>query len=166
MTVTPGCAASQLELPSTFHAGTAQSVAALSTVTGSAAFALGVHVSLRHSRAGIMEQITKMRAELSAADEAVCDRWLETRMDSRREISDPNGEALKRMVEKHLTEEGLVGDTCRFIRENLWDLVFLKSEWVIGGDGWAGDSGVGSLRQRRGNHRPVNRLMHSAAVFA
>ena len=92
-----------------------------------------------------MEQIAKMRAELSAADEAVCDRWLETRMDSRREISDPNGEALKRMVEKHLTEEGLVGDTCRFIRKNLWDLVFLKSEWVIGGDGWAGDSGVGSL---------------------
>lgn len=113
-----------------------------------------------------MEQIAKMRAELSAADEAACDRWLETRMDSRREISGPNGEALKRMVEKHLTEEGLVGDTCRFIRENLWDLVFLKSEWVIGGDGWAGDSGVGSLRQRRGNHRPVNRLMHSAAVFA
>ena len=48
------------------------------------------------------------------------------------------------MVEKHLTEEGLVGDTCRFIRENLWDLLFLKSEWVIGGDGWAGDSGVGT----------------------
>lgn len=42
-----------------------------------------------------MEQIAKMRAELSAADEAVCDRWLETRMDSRREISGPNGEALK-----------------------------------------------------------------------
>lgn len=166
MTVTPGCAASQLELPSTFHAGTAQCVAALSTVTGSAAFALGVHVSLRHSRAGIMEQIAKMRAELSAADEAVCGRWLETRMDSRREISDPNGEALKRMVEKHLTEEGLVGDTCRFIRENLWDLVFLKSEWVIGGDGWAGDSGVGSLLHILSMDENINILVLNNRCFA
>ena len=166
MTVTPGCAASQLELPSIFHAGTAQSVAALSTVTGSAAFALGVHVSLRHSRAGIMEQIAKMRAELSAADEAVCDRWLETRMDSRREISDPNGEALKRMVEKHLTEEGLVGDTCRFIRKNLWDLVFLKSEWVIGGDGWAGDSGVGSLLHILSMDENINILVLNNRCFA
>ena len=113
-----------------------------------------------------MEQIAKMRAELSAADEAVCDRWLETRMDSRREISDPNGEALKRMVEKHLTEEGLVGDTCRFIRKNLWDLVFLKSEWVIGGDGWAGDSGVGSLLHILSMDENINILVLNNRCFA
>lgn len=166
LTATPGCAASQPELPDTFHPGTAQPVAALSTVTGSAAFALGVHVSLRHSRAGIMEQIALMRPALSPADQAVCDRWLETRMDSRREISDPNGEALKRMVEKHLTEEGLVGDTCRFIRENLWDLVFLKSEWVVGGDGWAGDSGIGSLLHILSMDENINILVLNNRCFA
>ena len=87
-------------------------------------------------------------------------------MDSRREISDPNGEALKRMVEKHLTEEGLVGDTCRFIRENLWDLVFLKSEWVIGGDGWAGDSGVGSLLHILSMDENINILVLNNRCFA
>lgn len=70
------------------------------------------------------------------------------------------------MVEKHLTEEGLVGDTCRFIRENLWDLVFLKSEWVIGGDGWAGDSGVGSLLHILSMDENINILVLNNRCFA
>ena len=70
------------------------------------------------------------------------------------------------MVEKHLTEEGLVGDTCRFIRENLRDLVFLKSEWVIGGDGWAGDSGVGSLLHILSMDENINILVLNNRCFA
>lgn len=70
------------------------------------------------------------------------------------------------MVEKHLTEEGLVGDTCRFIRENLWDLLFLKSEWVIGGDGWAGDSGVGSLLHILSMDENINILVLNNRCFA
>lgn len=67
----------------------------------------------------------ELRDSLCKEDQIICDEWLESRMWSNRSLSDSHGNQLRAMVLSHLNESGIVGQTCRFIRENLWDLALL-----------------------------------------
>ena len=128
-----------------------------------AEFGLGMYLGYNQLRARAHELVERLNAfdppaELKEALEA----YLESAQDreSTREVSDRLIEALKAVK-----LDGEAKEVCKSLLA-LSDYLMLRSQWIIGGDGWAYDIGYGGLDHVLASGENVNVLVLDTEVYS
>jgi len=125
-----------------------------------AEFGYGMRVATKQLRETILEKVntiienTKDEAVLTAAK-----AWVEGFADGERtrELSDALVEALEKC--------GCDCDECKYVLSHKSDLV-KKSQWILGGDGWAYDIGFGGLDHVLASGEDINILVFDTEVYS
>jgi pyruvate-ferredoxin/flavodoxin oxidoreductase len=126
----------------------------------SAEFGLGMLLGTKQVQKQIAS-LVKEAIDLKISDEftATCKDWLENQ-----EISDGSrvrADRLIRLLEKEKSENKLLNE----IYENK-DYLVKRSQWLIGGDGWAYDIGYGGLDHVLASGENVNVLVLDTEVYS
>ncbi|NLC39853.1 MAG: 4Fe-4S dicluster domain-containing protein, partial [Clostridiaceae bacterium] len=128
-----------------------------------AEFGLGMYLGYNQLRARAHELVEELSAyDLPAELKQALDAYLESAQDreSTREVSDKLIEALKAAE-----LEGQAKDVCKSLLD-LSDYLMLRSQWIIGGDGWAYDIGYGGLDHVLASGENVNVLVLDTEVYS
>ncbi len=123
-----------------------------------AEFGYGMFLATKQRRTKLAELVNELMENTEDADKKqICQNWLETMNDG--EKSKASSEALAAMVE--------AGD-CDLCKEiaSMKDMMVKKSQWVIGGDGWAYDIGYGGLDHVLAQGEDVNILVLDTEVYS
>ncbi len=126
-----------------------------------AEYGYGMHIGTTHIREGLKIKINKL-AELDGSFKALAAEF---------EANFENGEASKVTVASlvsALEKANLSGDAATLKAEILKNKEFLikKSQWIIGGDGWAYDIGFGGLDHVLASGQDVNVLVFDTEVYS
>ncbi len=132
-----------------------------------AEYGLGMYLGVKKIREALAAKVTKMK-ELTPSDEvkAIMQNWLDNM---------ENGEESKKASEKVIEVLSNCGGNCgcndeakALAKEILKDKDHLvkKSQWIIGGDGWAYDIGYGGLDHVIASGDDVNILVLDTEVYS
>ncbi len=124
-----------------------------------AEFGLGMHLAVKQMREGIADKCTKLAEAGVCADEA--NAWIEAMNDSK--LSRTTGEALVDALKSVNNAE--LQEDINYIIENA-DQLTKKSQWILGGDGWAYDIGYGGLDHVLASGENVNVLVFDTEVYS
>ena len=122
-----------------------------------AEFGFGMRLGVESLRHQIEEAMAELKSEVSAETAALFDEWTANR---------DNGELtakLKPQIEAALA--GVDHKEAQHILE-LKDYLVKRSNWIIGGDGWAYDIGYGGLDHVIANNEDVNILVLDTEVYS
>ncbi|MGN1350821.1 MAG: pyruvate:ferredoxin (flavodoxin) oxidoreductase [Anaerovoracaceae bacterium] len=128
-----------------------------------AEFGLGMFTATKQVRAKIKENAEKLAAsDVSADVKAALDAYLESFNDSA-----ANGAASEAMIAA-LENAGLQGESGALVKEILdrKDFAEKRSQWILGGDGWAYDIGYGGLDHVLASGENVNILVFDTEVYS
>ncbi|MDR0469351.1 MAG: 4Fe-4S binding protein, partial [Peptococcaceae bacterium] len=125
-----------------------------------AEFGFGMVLAMRQRRAKLAGLVTEL-AEANPAAKDLCDAWLAGMEDAK--ASKEAGDALVAFV------KGCKDDKCSTLCKeiaDMSDLMVKKSQWVIGGDGWAYDIGYGGLDHVIASGEDINILVLDTEVYS
>jgi pyruvate-ferredoxin/flavodoxin oxidoreductase len=125
-----------------------------------AEFGLGMALATKKRRARLADLVEKLAA-LKPGAQALCEAWLTGMNDAK--ASKAAGKALLAYVKDSADAES--GELCREIA-SMADLLTKKSQWIIGGDGWAYDIGYGGLDHVLASGEDVNVLVVDTEVYS
>ena len=126
-----------------------------------AEFGFGMFLATKQRRAKLADLVTELAACCDAEGKAICEAWL-AGMDNA-DASKKAGAALKALV------ADCKGDSCSDLCKEIAgmsDLLVKKSQWIIGGDGWAYDIGYGGLDHVLAQNEDVNILVVDTEVYS
>ncbi len=126
-----------------------------------AEYGYGMHIASTHIREGLLLKLKKL-AELEGSLKANVDEF---------EANFENGEGSKVAVANLLADlekSSLTGEAKELKDVVLKDKEFLikKSQWIVGGDGWAYDIGFGGLDHVLASGQDVNVLVFDTEVYS
>ncbi|MBQ7064646.1 MAG: pyruvate:ferredoxin (flavodoxin) oxidoreductase [Firmicutes bacterium] len=124
-----------------------------------AEFGYGMFLAQRALRDGLKSKVEAVAASDKASDEvkAACQEYLDTFS-----VGALNGAATDKLV---AALEGCECETCKEIVKNK-DFLAKKSQWILGGDGWAYDIGFGGLDHVLAAGNDVNVLVFDTEVYS
>ncbi len=125
-----------------------------------AEFGLGMHVAVEKLRDRIQKRMEKAIAECEKCSEelkATMQEWIKNRGSSAK-----SAEVSARLVPMM---EACGCDACKSILE-MKDWLVKKSQWIIGGDGWAYDIGFGGVDHVLASGEDVNILIVDTEVYS
>jgi pyruvate-ferredoxin/flavodoxin oxidoreductase len=123
-----------------------------------AEYGYGMYLAQEANRARLISSIEAIAAVTDKEDvKAACEKYLETK-----NCGATNGEAAKELVAKL---EGIDCDDCRAVVKDK-DFLAKKSQWILGGDGWAYDIGFGGLDHVIASGKDVNILVFDTEVYS
>ncbi len=125
-----------------------------------AEFGLGMAIATKQRRAKLAD-LVKQLAEKNSAAKPACDAWL-AGMDNADASKAAAAELLKAVKECKCQE---CADLCKEIG-SMSDLLVKKSQWIIGGDGWAYDIGYGGLDHVLASNEDINVLVVDTEVYS
>ena len=122
-----------------------------------AEFGFGMFHAAETLRDRIELNLETLMPSLSEADQAIAKEWIEKR---------GNTEESKRLAPA--IEGMLLGNDASEAKDtlNLKDYIAKRSNWILGGDGWAYDIGYGGLDHVIANHDNVNILVLDTEVYS
>lgn len=124
-----------------------------------AEFGFGMQVATQHFRKRLTQLIDELREKHQEASvKQACAEWLEAKEDPT--LGGELGRQLVELLENHNQNE-LVREVLKY-REHLSK----KSQWIIGGDGWAYDIGYGGLDHVLALGEDVNVLVMDTEVYS
>ncbi|MDR3091791.1 MAG: pyruvate:ferredoxin (flavodoxin) oxidoreductase [Clostridiales bacterium] len=128
-----------------------------------AEFGLGMYTAVKHIREGIKAKAARL-AEISGNGEVkdAAAAWADAFADGEasKEASAKFAAALK-----SVQASGEEGEIAKYILEND-DFLVKKSQWILGGDGWAYDIGFGGLDHVLASGEDVNVLVFDTEVYS
>jgi pyruvate-ferredoxin/flavodoxin oxidoreductase len=127
-----------------------------------AEFGFGMVLAMKQRRAKLAELVTKL-AEVAPEAKDVCDAWIAGMDDAA--ASKAAGKALLALVDDCKDCGCECDDLCKEI-SGMADLMTKKSQWVIGGDGWAYDIGYGGLDHVIASGEDINILVLDTEVYS
>jgi pyruvate-ferredoxin/flavodoxin oxidoreductase len=125
-----------------------------------AEFGLGMALATKKRRAKLADSVSQL-AVLKPAAKALCDAWLAGMDDAK--ASKTAGKALLAFVKGSAGAESR--ELCQEIAA-MSDLLTKKSQWIIGGDGWAYDIGYGGLDHVLASGEDINVLVVDTEVYS
>lgn len=132
-----------------------------------AEYGFGMHIAVNQMRAKLAEDI-KVLAEKAHDEEskAVLNAWLETKEDgvANKEASAKVAELVNGMCESCMADEE-VAAAVKNIKDRE-DYLAKRSQWILGGDGWAYDIGYGGLDHVLAQGEDVNVLVFDTEVYS
>ena len=122
-----------------------------------AEFGFGMMLAQNALRDGLKEKVEKIAAEGNDTEKAAAQNWLDTFA-----VGATNGAATETLV------EALASDNSETAKDILKDKDFLakKSQWILGGDGWAFDIGFGGLDHVLASGKDINVLVVNTEVYS
>jgi pyruvate-ferredoxin/flavodoxin oxidoreductase len=126
-----------------------------------AEFGFGMFLATKQRRDKLAELVTELAAVSGAEGKALCEAWLAGKDNA--EASKVAGAALKAYVSDCKCDT--CGSLCKEIAD-MSDLLIKKSQWIIGGDGWAYDIGYGGLDHVLAQNEDVNVLVVDTEVYS
>lgn len=123
-----------------------------------AEFGMGMKVATDTIRHRIENIMINTKNEVPNAIAALYNDWLEYREDAK--ISGEIRQKLIPILEQNLDKKGVVDIL------SLKDYISKKSQWIIGGDGWAYDIGFGGLDHVLASGEDVNVLVLDTEVYS
>ncbi len=124
-----------------------------------AEFGLGMALATKQRRAKLADLVSKL-AETNADAKPLCDAWLAGMDDAK--ASKAAGKDLLAFVKGCSSPNK---DLCQEIA-GMADLMTKKSQWIIGGDGWAYDIGYGGLDHVLASGEDINILVVDTEVYS
>lgn len=132
-----------------------------------AEYGFGMHIAVNQMRAKLAEDI-KVLAEKAHDEEskAVLNAWLETKEDgvANKEASAKVAALVNGMCESCMDDEE-VAAAVKNIKDRE-DYLAKRSQWILGGDGWAYDIGYGGLDHVLAQGEDVNVLVFDTEVYS
>jgi pyruvate-ferredoxin/flavodoxin oxidoreductase len=132
-----------------------------------AEFGLGMAVAVRQRREKLAEQVTALIAVDCATAEikAAGAKWLEVK--DLGDESKPASAALVAAIEEAI-KDNCDSDACKLAKAIIADkdMLVKKSQWILGGDGWAYDIGFGGLDHVLASGEDVNVLVFDTEVYS
>ncbi|TQQ84457.1 pyruvate:ferredoxin (flavodoxin) oxidoreductase [Peptacetobacter hominis] len=132
-----------------------------------AEYGFGMHIAVNQMRAKLAEDI-KVLAEKAHDEEskAVLNAWLETKEDgvANKEASAKVAALVNGMCESCMADEE-VAAAVKNIKDRE-DFLAKRSQWILGGDGWAYDIGYGGLDHVLAQGEDVNVLVFDTEVYS
>ena len=122
-----------------------------------AEFGYGMTLAQNALRDALKEQVEKIAAEGSAAEKEAAQNWLDTFS-----VGATNGTASDALV---AALGGNTSEAAKYIVKNK-DFLAKKSQWIIGGDGWAFDIGFGGLDHVLASGKDINVLVVNTEVYS
>jgi pyruvate-ferredoxin/flavodoxin oxidoreductase len=125
-----------------------------------AEYGLGMQISVKQQRELLkikMEEILSSKYKISPELKKAFENWMENMYDG--EKSKIHGNEIKKLISENSDPE------LNYIRENS-SLLIKKSQWIIGGDGWAYDIGFGGLNHVLASGEDVNILVLDTEVYS
>ncbi len=122
-----------------------------------AEFGLGMFLAQDTLRTRAMKQVEALRENAKPETQAIIDEYLSTKDDAK-----ANAAATKALV------NALSACDCDGAKEILKAKNYLskKSQWILGGDGWAYDIGYGGLDHVIASHKNVNIFVFDTEVYS
>ena len=127
-----------------------------------AEFGFGMVLAMKQRRAKLAELVAQL-AETAPDVKDVCEAWIAGMDDAA--ASKAAGKALLDIVNDCKDCGCECDDLCKEIAEGA-DLLTKKSQWVIGGDGWAYDIGYGGLDHVVASGEDINILVLDTEVYS
>ena len=125
-----------------------------------AEFGLGMVIAMKQRRAKLADLVKEL-AEVNPDAKAACDAWL-AGMDNAAASKAAAADLMKVVTECKCDK---CADLCKEIA-GMEDLMVKKSQWVIGGDGWAYDIGYGGLDHVLASNEDINVLVVDTEVYS
>ncbi len=124
-----------------------------------AEFGLGMYTAVKHIRDGLAQKAQTLVDSNCCKDAAAA--WIASKDDSKltKEVSSNFVDALKACTNAENKE------TVKYLLDNA-DQLTKKSQWIIGGDGWAYDIGFGGLDHVIASGENVNILVFDTEVYS
>ena len=129
-----------------------------------AEYGLGQYLGVQQIRAKLVEDIQKLAANPCCEEGAtVFNNWLETKDDGEASV-----EASKAVVELINKAEPKDEETKALIDsvKSRQDYLIKRSQWILGGDGWAYDIGYGGLDHVLASGENVNVLVFDTEIYS
>jgi pyruvate-ferredoxin/flavodoxin oxidoreductase len=126
-----------------------------------AEFGYGMFLATKQRRAKLTELVVKLSETSDAKGKEICEAWLNGMDDAKASIA--AAPALKALVENCDGKD--CADLCKEIAD-MSDLMIKKSQWIIGGDGWAYDIGYGGLDHVLAQNEDINVLVVDTEVYS
>ncbi len=127
-----------------------------------AEFGLGMHLANEKKREALEMRVEKLAENGDATVAAAAKKWLADKLLGE-ESKVASAELLTALAAANLTGEAK--EQADFVVENKSGLV-KKSQWIIGGDGWAYDIGFGGLDHVIASGQDVNILVFDTEVYS
>ncbi|HHX50354.1 MAG TPA: pyruvate:ferredoxin (flavodoxin) oxidoreductase, partial [Clostridia bacterium] len=125
-----------------------------------AEFGYGMHTAVEHLRAKLADLVEEgLKLDLLGELKEAFQEWL-----AGRHLAEPSSQATEKilpLLEKHFSGNDLL--------EEIWEMkdhFIKKSQWIIGGDGWAYDIGYGGLDHVLASGEDVNVLVFDTEVYS
>ena len=129
-----------------------------------AEFGYGMYLGVKHIRAKIADAMEELLT-MDICDEAraAFTNWLETKEDG--EASQAASAKVSEVLAKANPENEEVKSLIKAIKERE-DYLAKRSQWILGGDGWAYDIGYGGLDHVLGSGENVNVLVFDTEIYS
>lgn len=132
-----------------------------------AEYGFGMYLGVKQMRSGIADNCRKaLEKNLPENVKAALTAWLENVDDS--EGSRNASDNLKKALKEYIAGSGADSEAKAILEDILDNSEFLvkKSQWILGGDGWAYDIGYGGLDHVLAQNEDVNVLVFDTEVYS
>ncbi len=132
-----------------------------------AEFGLGMYLGVKQLRSKLADNCKKaLEKDLPENVKAALSSWLENIEDA--EGSKKASEMIKTSLSEYIAKNTSDSETKAILSEILDNSEFLvkKSQWILGGDGWAYDIGFGGLDHVLASNEDVNVLVFDTEVYS
>lgn len=126
-----------------------------------AEYGYGMYLGVKHIREGLAENITALKEKVGDSEKAVLENWLANKDDGEasKEASKAVSELLNRLSNSDTKE--LVDKI-----KDKQDYLVKRSQWIVGGDGWAYDIGYGGLDHVLASGEDINVFVFDTEIYS